>query len=64
MRALKPNNVPIRERALISVKEAIGFFSLGRTSLMHVAEENDCVVRIGRKVLIKREAMEKLLCVC
>lgn len=55
--------VPIWERYLLTVKEAARYFRIGENLIRDlVKRENcDCVIFIGKKILIKRKKFEEYL---
>lgn len=44
-----------------TVPQAVDYFKISRNLLMRVAEENNCVIRIGRCVRINTPKLSKIL---
>lgn len=57
------NNVPLWERENLSVKEAADLFHIGEHTIRNVIEnpDCDCIVKVGRKIVIRREAFSQYL---
>lgn len=55
--------VPIWEKATLTIEEAAAYSNIGQCKLREMAEEQNCpfVLFIGRKRLIKRKALEKYI---
>lgn len=60
--ASKPN-VPIWEKANLTIDEAAAYFGIGRNLLRELSNDVGCnfVLHVGTKRLIKRKAFEKYL---
>lgn len=60
---MKNTEVPIWEKANLTVEEAAAYFGIGRKRLRDLARQNptaNYVLWIGTKLLIKREAFQKM----
>ena len=53
--------VGIAEKRLLSINEFSAYCGLGKTKARKYAEDNDLIVRIGRRVLIDRTKLERIL---
>lgn len=56
-------NVPIWEKANLSMEEASAYFGIGINKLREMTNDSNCpyVLWNGNKRMIKRKALEKLL---
>lgn len=60
----KENNVLIRDKFLLTLKEATQYFGIGEKKLRQMAEEyntSNCFLHNGVKLMIKREKFEQFL---
>lgn len=57
------NKVPIWEKSLLTIDEAIQYFNIGRDKLYQLCNEDGCkfVLKNGRNTLIKRKKFEKFI---
>ena len=57
------NEVPIWEKANLTIEEAAAYFGIGMNKLRELTEDENCkfVLYIGSKRLIKRQMFEKYL---
>ena len=57
------HEVPIWEKANLTIEEAAAYFGIGMNKLRELTEDENCkfVLRIGSKRLIKRQMFEKYL---
>ena len=56
------NKVPIWEKSLLTIDEAIQYFNIGRDKLYELAKSNEkFVLHNGRTILFKRKIFEKYL---
>ena len=57
------NEVPIWEKANLTIEEAAAYFGIGMNKLRDLTEDEHCkfVLYIGSKRLIKRQMFEKYL---
>ena len=55
--------VPIWEKATLTIEETAAYSNIGQCKLREMAEEQNCpfVLFVGRKRLIKRKALEKYI---
>lgn len=55
--------VPIWEKANLTIEEAAAYFGIGMNKLREITEDENCkfVLYIGSKRLIKRQMFEKYL---
>ena len=56
-------DVPIWNKANLTIEEAAAYFGIGMNKLRELTEDENCkfVLRIGSKRLIKRQMFEKYL---
>ena len=56
-------DVKIKDKAVLTIKEASEYFSIGQTKIRSLTDQSNCdfVLFNGSKRLIKREKMEKYL---
>lgn len=56
-------DVPIWQKANLTIEEAAAYFGIGMNKLRELTEDENCkfVLRIGSKRLIKRQMFEKYL---
>ena len=56
-------NVPIWQKANLTIEEAAAYFGIGMNKLRELTEDENCkfVLHIGSKRLIKRQMFEKYL---
>ena len=56
-------DVPIWNKANLTIEEAVAYFGIGMNKLRELTEDENCkfVLRIGSKRLIKRQMFEKYL---
>jgi len=57
------NEVPIWEKANLTVEEAAGYFNIGTGKIRELTSSDKCsfVIWVGSKRLIKRKQFEKFL---
>ena len=57
------NELPISEKAMLTVKEAAVYFNIGQNKIRELITEPKCdfVLHSGRNVLIKRKRLESYL---
>ncbi len=55
--------IPVSEKYLLTVDEAAAYFNIGRDKLYEFAKEDETkfILRNGRNILFKKEAMEEYL---
>lgn len=55
-------NVPIWEKAYLTLSEAAEYFNIGINTLRAFTDQhNECTLFVGQKRLIKRKRLEKVL---
>ena len=60
---MEKKEVPIWEKANLTIDEAAAYFGIGRNKLRDITSNPDCefVIWVGTKRLIKRKKFEKYL---
>ena len=60
---MEKQEVPIWEKANLTIDEAAAYFGIGNNKLREVTSKPDCefVIRVGAKRLIKRKKFERYL---
>ena len=60
---MEKQEVPIWEKANLTIDEAAAYFGIGTNKLREIASNPDCefVIRVGAKRLIKRKKFERYL---
>ena len=60
---MEKQEVPIWEKANLSMEEAAAYFGIGTNKLREITSNPDCefVIRVGAKRLIKRKKFERYL---
>ena len=60
---MEKQEVPIREKAYLTIDEAAAYFGIGTNKLREITSNPDCefVIRVGAKRLIKRKKFERYL---
>ena len=61
--ALKKVQIPVSEKANLTLDEAAAYFNIGTAKLRELTNSDDClfVLWVGSKRLIKRKEMEEYL---
>lgn len=56
-------NIPLWEKANLTVEEAAAYFNIGEHKIRELTEPEDCdfVLWVGRKRLIKKELFKKFI---
>lgn len=57
----KKEKVAIERKYALTLEEASAYFNIGRERLKALAINNNLLIMVGSKQLIRREKMEKLL---
>lgn len=57
------NNVPINQKAVLTIREAAMYSNIGINKIESLLKESDCTfcLRVGRKRLVKRQKFEAYL---
>ena len=57
------NNLPINQKAILTIKEATEYTSIGINKMYEMLRTPNCpfVLYVGTKKLVKREALEEYL---
>ena len=60
---MEKQEVPIWEKANLTIDEAAAYFGIGTNKLREISSNPDCefVIRVGAKRLIKRKKFERYL---
>ena len=60
---MEKQQVPIWEKAKLTIDEAAAYFGIGTNKLREITSNPDCefVIRVGAKRLIKRKKFERYL---
>lgn len=61
MNKIQTNNVPLNEKALLSIDDLRGYLSLGRNNSQEVGRMAGAEVRLGGRVLYSRRKIDEYI---
>ena len=61
MNKIQTNNVPLNEKALLSIDDLRGYLSLGRNNSQEVGRMAGAEVRLGNRVLYSRKKIDEYI---